>query len=304
MAYNISNRAPVENKETTGSQTIEGEKTFVDSVSAPAFYNSITGEQIKPGVIKRIINDTANSIIISNSNGEVETHKSLSFKDDTLNSPSFSGNGKNLTNLQFSNIEGTVPANKMNVGSVFTDTANGLSLRTGPGIAITESGVQLQCAPVSGVTITESGISCDPTAAVEKRSFSNNDMLLISDSSNNHIVKSATVKNLSVYVQNTLKFTTPAGNSGNIQFGDRGKFQSHPGLTFNDNTFYAPNAEVVGKNTISNTQVILAAPEYDSSATTQLKENTISFCVNGNDELIVKVACTDGSIKTGTITLK
>lgn len=312
MAYNISNTAPIVDKqadELSGSQTIKGEKTFTDSVTASAFYDSTTGEQLKSPAIKTIINDTTNSILVSNNHGEVEAHKSLNFTDDTLCSPSFSGNGEKLTNLQFSNIEGTVPANKMNVGPVFADTKGGLSINTGAGITIAENGIQLQCAPNTGILVTESGISCAPTAAVEKRAFSNNDMLLISDSSANHTTKSVTIKNLSAYMQNVLKFTAPTGASGNIQFGDRGRFQSNPSLTFNDNTLRAPNVKVsgdleVGKNIIDNTQVVLAAPEYNNSQTTHLKENTISFSIDGTDELVVKVACSDGSIKTGTITLK
>ena len=308
MAYS-GNKTNTQNVVTLdGDQTIAGAKTFSDNIVAEGFYDSKMGSRILPPAIISIENDGENRIIISKGNGSAVATPGLTFESGCLSSESFAGSGENLTNLNAENITGKIPLKNVNLGNVFSCENNTLNLNTNNTITAENERLEVNLSMNGGLSCNaDSGICIDLMNTDKKKSVSNSDKFVITDSNDSYVTKSITATDLKNYLQNVLTFTRPAGNSNQIQVNNRGKFHSSANLLFENNTLVTTNARLagklnIGKNSIDNNNVVLAIS--NNAANNILKNNTFTFNLDEQgSKLEIKVKLSDGNIKTGSIDL-
>ena len=308
MAYS-GNKTNTQNVVTIdGDQTITGAKTFSDNVIAEGFYDSKLGSRILPPALISIENDGENRLIVSKGNTYGIASAGLTFENGCLSSESFSGSGHEITNLNAENLTGKIPLKNVNLGSAFGCENNTLNLNTNNTLTTENQRLEVNLSTNGGLTCNpDSGICIDLMNTNKKKSVSNSDKFVITDSNDSYVTKSITATELKNYFQNVLTFTKPAGNSNQIQINNRGKFHSSAMLVFEDNTLMTTNAKLsgklnIGKNCIDNNNVVLAVSNNNANNT--LKNNTFTFNLDEeSNKLEVKVRLSDGNIKTGTIVL-
>ena len=306
MAYNVV-KGETEKKiegsvSDSGDQTIVGNKTFTNPVSAPSFYDSNLEKNLEHPALTEITNDNSGCIVVSNGDGTATAFTGLTFNGDCLKASSYFGSGVGLTNLQATEIRGKLSLDNLNYGGGLIASNQQLRVNGGKGIKIEEAGISIDNVPNGGLNSSDVGVRVDPMLAPRKRAIGVNDRFLIADSSQNNTLKSATIKSLSTYIQNTLKLTRPHGASSQIQFNDRGLFGSTANLRFEIDTLSTINVALhgelrVGKNTLKGDKAILALPT-DPIAADKLPPGSLSFYLDAETQrLMVKIKDAEGVTK-------
>jgi len=308
MAYNnIGNLENLINN--WEDQSIAGNKKFSQTVTAEAFYDSSVGSRILPPAIISINNNGEGCIVVSDGANSAICDAGLTFTNDCLSAPAFAGSGENIIKLQINNLDGQIPATKLNLGNAFKDNSTTVELKTQNGLEITTDGIALIANPLGGISVTqEMGISIDVNSVPHKRFISSNDTILLSDSNDEMAAKNTSFAALTKYWQNVLRFTAPTGTNTQLQFNNRGKFGSSAKLKFDNNTLSTVHMSLagdlkIGKASINNNNAVLpvGTPGVSDKC---LSNQTFAFNLDEKaDKLTVKVKYSDGTIKIGSIDL-
>ena len=133
MAYNIlkgtveftGENGSLENTvDLQSNQTIDGNKVFVQTLSASAF--SSDAGAIVPPAITSISSDGANRVLTSDGDGTATAEANVTITNNSLTASFFSGSGVGLTDLQAFQVAGQLSASQIHIGkySLSADGSN------------------------------------------------------------------------------------------------------------------------------------------------------------------------------------
>ena len=243
MAYNIIKGKVEFSNSTTGSieslvddwrnQTIGGVKTFTSTVSASAFWDTTAGGEVR--ALKSLIGgDGANRVLTSDGDGTLTAEQYVSITDVGANASSvsvtghitgstFSGSAHGLTgiilnkdHLAATNYDGL--ANRLSASNIVlgigmsssvdpAGTGHGAELQVtgGQGITVDTEGVRVLTASNGGLAFTGQTLQVDVTKTSNKGGGpSNNDKLVISDSSDSDSIKNLTYSQIKTAITDSI----------------------------------------------------------------------------------------------------
>jgi hypothetical protein len=238
MAYNVlkgrvklsdSDSASIEGMvNVKDEQTIEGKKTFSSIVvansglSASYFEGDGSGLTNLDVAVTSYEADKVGSILVCSGDSSVSGAVGLSYGEEGLVvQGTIHGSASGLTNIPTDQFEGKIQANNLSLG-------DGLKNNGG----ILEIGIVEQQA----IESTDNGLKINPSKTVLKRSPSNNDCFIISDSDSSNETKSLTFQSLTTAFVNSITTYPPAGNNGEIQIKNGSAFQGSSELKFDVNS--------------------------------------------------------------------
>jgi hypothetical protein len=250
MAYNVLKGTVEGSVDQHADQQIEGNKVFKNTIKAPHFYDTSTESlcaTLKDVAVNEIENAVECGIITYKEDGVLRSEPSLTFKDNTLrvreiHADNFVGSAGSLVDLPGEQICGTIDAKHIGHAAGLHVVRGQLQVKCGPGITLEENNVSVALSSVGGLGMKEGALVIDPNKAqsinTDGQNLSDNDLLLIADTSHNTI-RNTTLKNLyEKYVK--VKMPEPAGALNHIQLKGHSGFASSPKLAYDD-----------GKNTLN-----------------------------------------------------
>ena len=220
MAYNILNGTVEFSNDTSGSiesmvntwqaQTINGNKVFVQTLSASSFRSD--AGVIVPPAITAIASDGANRVITSDGDATATAHANVTIVGSALTASFFSGSGVGLTNVRSTQLTGLISGSQLHIGAGLTASGDTVAVSASSGIAADATGVGIDLLGSHGLVFSGSQkLAIDPSnpAAVTAggQSLSDDDSFIIYDLSRTQTRK-ATANNIYSYVQG--KLSTPA----------------------------------------------------------------------------------------------
>jgi hypothetical protein len=208
MAYNVLRGTLEFSDTTTGSiesmvddwsvQTVAGIKTFSNTLSASAFWDTASETFVTTPAIKTIASDGAGRVIISDGDGTATCYSTLTFTDNSLTASYYSGSGVGLTNIPPDQFSSALPAASIDYGNGLTASSDTMTVQGGDGITVDASGVAVTITSNGGAGIAAAGIIVDPTNATDITNGGQNladyDVLLVQDAS--HGLRKTTLTNL------------------------------------------------------------------------------------------------------------
>ena len=228
MAYNILNGTVEFSNDTSGSiesmvntwqaQTINGNKVFVQTLSASAF--SSDAGAIVPPAITSIASDGANRVITSDGDATATAHANVTIVGSALTASFFSGSGVGLTNVRSTELTGLISGSQLHIGAGLTASGDTIAVSASSGIAADATGVGIDLLSSHGLVFSGSQkLAIDPSnpAAVTAggQSLSDDDSFIIYDLSRTQTRK-ATANNIYSYINGKLSTAaiTSYTNSG------------------------------------------------------------------------------------------
>ena len=222
MAYNILNGTVEFSNDTSGSiesmvntwqaQTINGNKVFVQTLSASSFRSD--AGVIVPPAITAIASDGANRVITSDGDGTATAHANVTIVGSALTASFFSGSGVGLTNVRSTQLTGLISGSQLHIGAGLTASGDTIAVSASSGIAADATGVGIDLLGSHGLVFSGSQkLAIDPSnpAAVTAggQSLSDDDSFIIYDLSRTQTRK-ATANNIYSYINGKLSLSTAA----------------------------------------------------------------------------------------------
>ena len=150
----------------------------------------------------------------------------------TISGSSFFGTAVGLTELQATEITGTVSAANINIGNGLNNNAGALEVSaSNPSMNIASNGIFVNTGGSnSGILLDGgSGLRVDPSRATTVGSLNNTDLFMTSTTGS---LFNASIGTLQTYMQNTLSFGAVAGSDTQVQFNSSGDFGANSNFTF------------------------------------------------------------------------
>ena len=206
MAYNIL-KGTVEFTGDNGSlentvdlatdQSIAGGKTFAQKLTASAI--SLGGSNLVHPALTAISGDGAGRLIVSDGDGTATCDATLTFLNSSLTASYFSGSGQGLTNLQVTELSGTIQATQISLGNGVENSGGKLVVKPHDGIAVDSDGVAILLNSTGGLGFNhDQGLLVDPAAATiitdSGQNLADADLLLVQDIT--HGLRKTTLTNL------------------------------------------------------------------------------------------------------------
>ena len=168
MAYNVLRGTLEFSDTTTGSiesmvddwsvQTVAGIKTFSNTLSASAFWDTASETFVTTPAIKTIASDGTGRVIISDGDGTATCYSTLTFTDNSLTASYYSGSGVGLTNIPPDQFSSALPAASIDYGNGLTASSDTMTVQGGDGITVDASGVAVTITSNGGAGIAAAGI--------------------------------------------------------------------------------------------------------------------------------------------------
>ena len=264
MAYNILKGNVQFSKSTTGSiesmvddysdQSVGGVKTFTSAITASAFYDSTAGAPVTASPIENVYGAAEGRVAIFSGSTGLSGSANLTYdsvtttlsilanisSSATISGSSFFGTAVGLTELQATEITGTVSAANINIGNGLNNNAGALEVSaSNPSMNIASNGISVNTGGSnSGILLDGgSGLRVDPSRATTVGSLNNTDLFMTSTTGS---LFNASIGTLQTYMQNTLSFGAVAGSDTQVQFNSSGDFGANSNFTFDGNTLAVP----------------------------------------------------------------
>ena len=245
MAYNVLKGTVEGSVDQHADQEIEGNKTFKNIIRAKTFYDMDADspcETLKDVAVNKIENSTQHGIVTFKEDGTLRVEPALTFRDNVLQvreieASHFKGSGSELTNLQASNINGTIDAKIVGHSARLHNVRGELQVKCGEGLSIEGGDVSVSTSPTGALTLRSGALVVDPskTLAITEggQNLSDNDVLLVGDVSLNS-PRNTTLKN---FYENYIKVKMPqaAGSINQIQLKGSTGFASSAKLSYDTN---------------------------------------------------------------------
>jgi hypothetical protein len=244
MAYNVLKGTVEGSVDQHADQDIEGVKVFKNTISASVFYDTDAQSPcatLKDVAVNNIENATKHGVVTFKEAGGLRVEPSLTFRDNTLHvrnieASLFKGSAEKMINLPGEQICGTIDAKHIGHAAGLHVVRGQLQVKCGPGITLEENNVSVALSSAGGLGMKEGALVIDPNKAqsinTDGQNLSDNDLLLIADTSHNTI-RNTTLKNLyEKYVK--VKMPEASGALNHVQLKGRSGFASSPKLVYDD----------------------------------------------------------------------
>lgn len=221
MAYNILKGTVEFSKDTSGSiesmvntwqaQTIDGNKVFVQTLSASAFTSDAGA--IVPPAITAIASDGANRVLTSDGDNTATAQANVTIVNNALTASNFSGSGVGLTNLKSNQLTGLLSASQIHIGNGLEADGFNIRVDANQGIEVGVSGVSVDLMASSGIVFSGSNneLAIDPSnppaITAGSQTLADADSFVVYDDSRTETRKAAAVD---VYNYINAKISTPA----------------------------------------------------------------------------------------------
>ena len=242
MAYNVLKGAVEGSVDQYGDQEINGVKVFKNTVSASVFYDTDAQSPcatMKDVAIKSIVGGGSGCVLSLEKDGIAKANYNLRLEGNKLITKSvhaeeFHGSGENLSNIPADRFTSKINANDVSIGGGLHSVRGNLQVKSGDGISIEEGDVSLNLANNGGLSITNSRLAIDidktDPVTLGGQNLSDNDLLLISDTSHKNITHTTLSNFYDAYIKN--KTHQAAGNHGDVQIKDRKGFTATPKFSY------------------------------------------------------------------------
>lgn len=231
MAYNILKGDVQFVNSTTGTiesmvndfqaQTIAGIKTFTNTTSGSAFYDTTYSAYLAPFATS-LTNEASDRIMTSNGDGTLNCEANMTFDGSSLNivghvtASTFSGSGVGLTGIPADSFSGLISGDQIDYGNGLTSSAGTLSVTGSDGIAVGAAGVAVDLAANGGLNFSSEKLIINASTLTAIASPADADQLIIQDVAPSSAIKNITLSNLySSYLANKLPVTAFTNNVEN-----------------------------------------------------------------------------------------
>jgi len=266
MAYNILKGSVEFSDGSDGSlentvdlktnQTINGVKTFVQTVSASAFTSN--AGSIVPPALTTIGTDGANRVITSDGDRTATAHANVTITKSSLTASFFSGSAVGLTNLQSTQVVGSLSASQIHLGNGLVSSAPKIAVSGSDGLIVSATGVAARLQANSGLAFSSSAmaLSVNPSVAVaitdSGQSLADADSFLVHDASRTQTRK-ATANDVYTYINSKISspaVTTYTNSTNNriITSVDGTTINGEANLTFDGSTLTVTGDATIDKN--------------------------------------------------------
>ena len=242
MAYNVL-KGPVEGSvDQHADQEINGIKVFKSTISASVFYDTDAQSPcatLKDVAISTVIGGTKNGILTLNGDNTAKIYHSLTYDGKSLttkhvNAESYSGSGRNLTNIPTNNFDGLIAGENLKLGPGLQVVRGHLQPKVEGAIQNSDEGITINLGINSGLSVKNNKLSIDvakaPSITANGQNLSDQDTILVGDADRPGIWHSSLSNLYENYISN--KIPHPAGAEAEIQFKGKRGFSSSPKLSY------------------------------------------------------------------------
>tara|TARA_R110000850_G_scaffold48063_2_gene119602 strand:+ start:766 stop:1893 length:1128 start_codon:yes stop_codon:yes gene_type:complete len=236
MAYNVLKGTVEGSVDQHADQEISGIKVFKNTISASVFYDTDAGSPcatIKDIAIKEVVGDSKNSILSLASKGKVNANYNLTFDGETLNAKNitadtFVGSAAGLTEIPTDKFKDKISADSLEHSHGLHSVRGALQVKTHAGISTNEDGLAISLTRTGGLGIKDNHLIIDPAKSesitTAGQNLSDNDLLLVSDTSRSSVVHTTLSNLYEGYIKNKVSHATGAVND--IQLKGKSGFNS------------------------------------------------------------------------------
>ena len=154
-------------------QTIEGKKTFIKAIKAPAFVLE-DGTELQNTAVTQINNNAARRLLLASGTTTIEACPNITFVEESLVidgslratqiAGKLIGDGSSIHSLTFDNIDGDLPLRKLKIGH---------------GLRTEKKGLTLQLGDRSGLSLKRDGLRVDASTIERNDIAYDNDMVVV-----------------------------------------------------------------------------------------------------------------------------
>tara|TARA_R110000851_G_scaffold166145_2_gene311269 strand:- start:1466 stop:3145 length:1680 start_codon:yes stop_codon:yes gene_type:complete len=165
-----------------------------------------------------------------------------------VSASAFYGDGANITNVNATSINGSVPAANLNIGKGLFNDSNSLAVSASYGLTASANGLEVTASATSGLDVLAStGLVVSPLRATAKSTPVAADTILIGDSAASGQVKNTTLTNIITLTKNN----GAGGSNTQVQFNSSNAFAGDNAFTFNAATNTLAVQEISSSGNIS-----------------------------------------------------
>lgn len=165
-----------------------------------------------------------------------------------VSASAFYGDGANITNVNATSINGSVPAGNLNIGKGLFNDSNSLAVSASYGLTASANGLEVTASATSGLDVLAStGLVVSPLRATAKSTPVAADTILIGDSAASGQVKNTTLTNIITLTKNN----GAGGSNTQVQFNSSNAFAGDNAFTFNAATNTLAVQEISSSGNIS-----------------------------------------------------
>jgi len=242
MAYNVVKGAVEGSVDQHGDQEIGGVKIFKNTISASVFYDTDAESPcatLKDVAFKKVVGSSPGAVITLGKTGEAHANFNLTFDGTTLKAKELEaklikGSATGIVDVPPDQFSGQIAAHHIKLGNGLTNVRGNVQLRPYEGIALDRNGVSVAVATQGGLSIQNNKIALDlsktENVTTNGQSLSDNDLLVVTDTSHNQIAHSSLAHFYEGYIKN--KISHAAGKPNEIQLKDKQGFTSSPNFSY------------------------------------------------------------------------
>ncbi len=246
MAYNVLKGAVEGSVDQHGDQEIDGIKIFKSTISASVFYDTDAESPcatLKDVAINKIVGSAPGAVMTFGKAGTAKTSIHLTFDGTTLKTKELEaqvikGSGAGLRDIPPNQFAGQVAAHHIKLGNGLTNVRGNVQVSSHEGIAIDRNGISVAIAPQGGLSLQNNKITLDisktENVTNNGQSLSDNDLLIVTDTSHNQIAHSTLANFYDGYIKNRISHA--AGKPNEIQLKDKTGFTSSPNFSYDRST--------------------------------------------------------------------
>jgi|TARA_R110002020_G_scaffold775_1_gene3867 hypothetical protein len=243
MAYNVLKGIVEGSVDQHADQEISGIKVFKNTISASVFYDTDAESPcatIKDLAIKEIVGGSKNSVLSLAEEGKVNANYNLTFDGETLKTKNitadaFVGSGAGLTEIPTNKFKEKISADSIEHSHGIHSVRGTLQVKAHAGLSIEDNAVGVSLAKNGALCIKDSHLVVDPTKTetitAAGQNLSDNDLLLVSDTSRSSVAHTTLSNFYEGYIKN--KVSHAAGTTNEVQLKGKSGFNSSSKLSYN-----------------------------------------------------------------------
>ena len=325
MAYNVLKGTVAGSVDQHADQEIEGVKVFKNTISASVFWDTDAQSPcatLKDVAINEIRERIPGGLLTYDGIGVATTSRDLKYDGITLTARnivvgSITGSACGLRELPVNKFDGVIEGKYIQHGLGIHSVRGKLQVKTTDGLNVNKDGIGISIDSKGGLALKSNKLIVDPTKATNinrsGQNLSDEDILLVSDATNN-VVYNTTLKNLYDNYVDT-KLPKAAGSKNAVQLKDRRGFTASNKFSYDttkdiltvEGRAVAREVEIEGDllcrgaviqniTTITTEQYEVAADDYTILCDSIKKPITVTLppaCNNRGRVVIIKKANSD-----------
>ena len=245
MAYNVLKGIVEGSVDQHADQEISGIKVFKNTISASVFYDTDAQSPcatIKDLAIKEVVGASKNSVLSLIGEGKVSANYNLTFDGETLETKNiiadtFVGRAAGLTEIPTNKFKDKISADSIEHSHGLHSVRGALQVSARAGLSIEDGAVGISLTKNGALNIKDNHLIVDParteTIKSAGQNLSDNDLLLVSDTSRSSVVHTTLGNFYEGYIKN--KVSHAAGTINEIQLKGKSGFDSTSKLSYDTN---------------------------------------------------------------------